>query len=207
MMLEDRPPFDGIDLSVVSHAHADHMSARMTAELLKRNPGVMFVSSPLACDSLRIVAGNDFGKITERVVSVDPAWKEIVKLQRNNIDVEFFGVNHAGPGREPYKTLATVIDLDGIRLVHLADEFAGSNLENFEAVDLERAGIDIAFADRMFLADSVGQYIMKEYVKPEYIILMHAEAGELDAAAKQLMPLHPNLIIYREQLEKRLFAY
>ena len=207
MMLEDRPPFDGIDLSVVSHAHADHMSARMTAELLKRNPGVVFVSSPLACDSLRMVAGSDFGKIAERVVSVDPAWKEIVKLQRNGIDVEFFGVNHAGPEGTPYKTLATVIDLDGIRLVHLADEFVGSNLENFQAVDLAREGIDIAFADRMFLADSVGQYIMKEYVKPEYIILMHAHAGELDAAAKELMPLHPNLIIYREQLEKRLFAY
>jgi hypothetical protein len=154
-----------------------------------------------------MVAGSDFGKIAERVVSVDPAWKEIVKLQRNGIDVEFFGVNHAGPEGTPYKTLATVIDLDGIRLVHLADEFVGSNLENFQAVDLERAGIDIAFADRMFLADSVGQYIMKEYVKPEYIILMHAEASELDAAAKQLMPLHPNLIIYREQLEKRLFAH
>lgn len=207
MMLEDRPPFDGIDLSVASHAHSDHVSPRMTAELLKRNPGVVFVSSPLACDSLRMVAGSDFEKIAGRVVSVDPGWKKIVKLQRNGIDVEFFGVNHNGPGTTPYKTLATIIDLDGIRIVHLADEAVESNLENFEAVDLERAGIDIAFADRLFLADSVGQYIMKRYVKPEHIILMHAWEYELDTAAKQLMPLHANLLIYRDQLEKRIFAF
>jgi ankyrin repeat protein/L-ascorbate metabolism protein UlaG (beta-lactamase superfamily) len=207
MMLEDRSPFDGVDLSVVSHAHADHMSPRMTAELLKRNPGVAFVSSPLACDSLRMVAGSDFEKIADRVVSVDPEWKETVKLQRNGIDVELFGVNHNGLGTTPYKTLATVIDLDGIRVVHLADEAAESNLENFEAVDLGREGIDIAFADRLFLADSVGQYIMKELVKPEYIILMHAWEYELDTAAKQLMPLHANLLIYREQLEKRIFGF
>jgi len=206
MMLEHQPPFDGMDLCVVSHAHADHMSPRMMAELLKRNPGVAFVSSPLACDSLRMAAGSDAGRIAERVVSVDPEWKKIVKLQRNGIDVEFFGVNHSGSGRNPYKTLATVIDLDGIRLVHLADEAPGSNLENFRAVDLARDGIDIAFTDRFFPVDSVGQYIMKEYIKPEHIIIMHVRERELDQAAEQLLPLYPNIIIYRDQLEKRVFA-
>jgi len=204
-MLEDRPPFDGIDLCVVSHAHVDHMSPRMTAELLKRNDGVVFISSPEACDSLRAAAGSDFGKIAERVVSVDPEWKKIEKLRNNGIDVEFFGVNHSDTG-EPYKTLATIFDFDGIRLVHLADEIVRLNLENFKAVDLARDGIDIAFADVMFLADSIGQHIMREYVKPEYIILMHSRPNELDAAAKQLMPLHPNLLIFREQMDKRLFA-
>ncbi|HUV37302.1 MAG TPA: ankyrin repeat domain-containing protein [Patescibacteria group bacterium] len=205
MMLEDRPPLDGIDLCIASHAHADHMLAGMTVELLRRNDSVVFVSSPQACDSVRMVAGNDFEMFASRVVSVDPEWKEIVKLSKNGIDVEFFGVNHAGPGQNPYKTLATIIDLDGIRIVHLADEAAESNVENFEAVALERMGIDIAFADRFFLADSIGRFIMNDYIGPEYIILMHARESELDAAAAELTPLHPNLVIFREQLEKKLF--
>lgn len=206
MMCENRPPFDGIDLCVASHAHVDHMSPRMAAELLKRNDGVVFISSPGACDSLRAAAGSDFGQLAARVVSVDPEWKEIEKLQKNGVDVAFFGVNHAPAGQEPYKTLATVLDFDGIRLVHLADEIVAENVENFEAVDLARDGIDIAFADIMFLADSVGQHIMKEHIKPERIILMHSQSNELDAAARQLMPLHPNLIIFREGMEKKLFA-
>jgi len=206
MMLEDRPPLDGIDLCVASHAHSDHMLAWMTAELLRSNERVVFVSSPEACDSVRMVAGDDFESFADRVVSVDPEWNEIMERTMNDVDIEFFGVNHAGPGQRPYKTLATVIDLGGIRLVHLADEVAETNVENFEAVDLARAGIDIAFADRFFLADSIGRHIMKEYIKPEYIILMHAREVELDAASEELTPLHPNLIIFREQLEKKLFA-
>jgi len=207
MMLEDRPPFDGIDLCVASHAHVDHLSPRMTAEFLKRNDGVVFISSPAACDSVRAAAGSDFGKIAGRVVSADPEWKKIEKLRKNGIDVSFFGVNHAPDGQKPYKTLATILDFDGIRLVHLADEIVEMNLENFQAVDLARDGIDVAFADQMFLSDSVGQYIMKEYIKPEHIILMHSPPEELDGAERRLMPLHPNLIIFRDQMEKKLFAY
>jgi L-ascorbate metabolism protein UlaG (beta-lactamase superfamily) len=207
MMLENRPPLDGIDLSVVSHAHSDHMSAQMNAELLKRDGGAVFISSPEACDSLRAAAGSDFGRIADRVVSVDPEWKKIEKLRKNGIDVAFFGVNHAPAGQEPYKTLATIFDFDGIRLAHLADEIVAENLENFQAVDLARDGIDIAFADVMLLADSVGQYVMRECIKPEHIILMHSGPEELDDAAKNLTPLHPNLIIFRDQMEKKLFAY
>jgi ankyrin repeat protein/L-ascorbate metabolism protein UlaG (beta-lactamase superfamily) len=206
-MLENRPPFDGIDLSIASHAHADHTNPRMNAEFLSRVPGVIYLSSPAACDSLRAAAGSDFGNIAGRVVSVDPEWKRIEKLRKNGIDVAFFGVNHAPAGEEPYKTLATILDFDGIRVVHLADEIVSMNAENFRAVDLERDGIDIAFADQMFLADSVGQYVMKEYIKPEHVILMHAGPDELDAAEVSLRPLHPNLIIFRDEMEKKLFAY
>jgi ankyrin repeat protein len=204
MMLEDRPPFDGIDVCIASHAHADHMNPTMTVQLLERNPRIVFMSSPIARDSLRIVAKDEFGNIAKRVVSVDPDWKQVIKLSQNDIDVEFFGVNHAGIGQDPYKTLATVIDFDGIRVAHLADEVAASNLENYQAINLASAGIDIVFVDRGFF-DSIGQQILKDYVKPEYLILMHARPNELDAAAKDLLPLYPNLLLFREQLEKMLF--
>jgi hypothetical protein len=39
--------------------------------------GAVFISSPEACDSLRAAAGSDFGRIADRVVSVDPEWKKI----------------------------------------------------------------------------------------------------------------------------------
>ncbi len=206
MILEDRPPLDGIDLCIASHAHADHMLAGMTAELLRCNERVVFISSPQACDSVRVVAGEGFETFSGRVVSVDPEWKVVEKLTKNGIAMEFFGVNHAGLGQTPYKTLATIVDLGGIRLAHLADEAPESNSEIFEAVDLERKGIDIVFADRFFLADSIGQHIMREYIDPEYIILMHVRESELGSASEELIRLYSNLLIFREQLEKKVFS-
>ncbi len=90
------------------------------------------------------------------------------------------------------------------RFTHLADEIVGMNVENIKAADLARDGIDIAFADRMFLADSVGQYLMKEYIKPAHIILVHARPEELDSAESGLRPFHPNLIIFMDQMEKKV---
>ncbi len=207
MMLESRPPFNGIDLSIASHAHADHTNPGMTVKLLQRVPGMAYLSSPIACDSVRSAAGSGLDAIAKRVVSVDPEWKKVVKLRENGVDVEFFGVNHAPAGMEPYKTLATILDLDGIRLVHMADEIVDMNVEIYEAVDLARDGIDIAFADAMFLGDSTGVRIMRDLIKPDWIILMHAGPSELDDAAARLIPLHPNLLIFRDQLERRRFAY
>jgi ankyrin repeat protein/L-ascorbate metabolism protein UlaG (beta-lactamase superfamily) len=207
MMLERRPPFDGVDLSIASHVHADHTSPRMTVELLRRVPDIVFVSNPETCDSVRIAAGSGFDSIAKRIVSVDPEWKTIEKRRENDIDLAFFGVNHTYRDQEPRKTLATVVDLDGIRLVHMADEVPASNPEYYEAVDLARDGIDVAFADAFFLGDSVGQHILKEHIKPTWIILMHSGPSELDDAAERLTPLHPNLLIFRDQLERRRFAY
>ena len=207
MILHGRPPFDGIDLSIASHAHSDHMSGRMNAELLLRDSAVSFVSGPEGCDSLRQAAGVDFETVAERVVVVDPEWGKIARLRLNGVNLELFGVNHAGPGDPPYKTLATVIDLDGIRVAHLADEQSVVNVENYRSVDLAREGIDVAFADRMMLQDSIGQYIIRELIRPRYLVLMHAQQGELDADARDLLPLHPNLLIFREPLERRRFAF
>lgn len=206
MMCENRPPLDNIDVSVASHAHADHMLAGMTAELLNRNERIVFVSSPAACDSVKAQAGDRFSKIEERISSVDPEWNSVVELDLNGIEFGFFGINHAGPGEIPYKTLATIVDLGGVRLVHLADQAPQSSAEFYEAVDLKRRGVDIVFADRFFLADSIGQHLMKEYIDPEYIILMHLRNEEIDAAATELSPLFPNLVVFREQLEKKVFA-
>lgn len=206
MMCENLPPFDNIDVCVASHAHADHMLAGMTAELLGKNDKIVFVSSPAACDSVKVVAGDGFSRFEDRMVSVDPEWNNVAELEFGGIEFGFFGVNHAGPEQTPYKTLATIVDLGGVRLAHLADQAAPSSAEYYEAVDLKKRGIDIVFADRFFLADSTGQHLMSEFIDPEYIVLMHIRNEEIDAAVAELSPLYPNLVVFREQLEKKVFA-
>lgn len=206
MMCENRSPFDSIDVCVASHAHADHMLAGMTAELLAKNGRIVFVSSPAACDSVKTLAGDEFSEFEDRVVRVDPEWKNVTELELNGIDFGFFGINHVGPGETPYKTLATIVDLGGVRLAHLADQAAPSSAEFYKAVDLKSRDVDIVFADRFFLADSTGQYLMSEFIDPEYVILMHIRDEETDAAIAELSPLYPNLVVFREPLEKKIFA-
>jgi len=39
------------------------------------------------------------------------------------------------------------------------------------------------------------------------MILMHARQEEIDGAARTLAPLFPNLVAFREQMERMRFAY
>jgi ankyrin repeat protein/L-ascorbate metabolism protein UlaG (beta-lactamase superfamily) len=206
MILEGSPPFDGIDADIASHAHADHMTAAMHAELLGTNKDIVFLSSPTARDSIEMVAGEAFAGFADRVISVDPEWNAFDIVDGNGIDIGFFGVNHAGPGGTPFKTLATCVDVGGVYIAHLADEVAETSEEYYKSVDLKKRGVDIVFADRFFLADSIGQHIMSEYIDPQYIILMHLRADEVEPAWEELSPLYPNLIVFRDQLEKKIFA-
>lgn len=206
MMCGNRPPFDGIDVCVASHAHADHVLTRMAAELLERNDRIVYVSSPMAYDSMKTVAGEGFARIGDRVVSVDPEWSDFEELELGGIPFGFFGIDHAGPGQTPYKTLATVFDIGGVRLAHLADQAAPSSEEYYKSVDLKKRGVDVVFADRFFLSDSIGQYLMREYIDPEYIIVMHLRDEEVDTAEEELAPLYPNTVVFRDQLEMKVFA-
>ena len=62
------------------------------------------------------------------------------------------------------------------------------------------------FADRFLPCRTDRQHVMSEYIDPQYIILMHLRADEVDPAWEELSPLYPNLIIFRGQLEKKIFA-
>lgn len=206
MMTEVRPPFEGVDVCVASHAHADHNSGRMSAALLRRHPRLVYASSPEACDSVLTAAGADSGAIRSRVLAVDPPWNSVEKRALNGVPLEFFGVNHAGPGEPEYKTLATVIEIGDLRLLHLADEAAASNIAHYQAAAASLQDIDIVFADRFFIADSTGQSVLREMIKPSCIILMHARPAEIDEFLAAPNPLHPILVVFREQLERKRFG-
>jgi ankyrin repeat protein/L-ascorbate metabolism protein UlaG (beta-lactamase superfamily) len=204
-MVDGSPPFDGVDLCIGSHPHADHVLHSMIYQYLSENPDVMYISSQISIDSLKTVAGDGYGVIAKQVKNVTPEWKTTEKVKIKGIDAAFFGVNHAGPDQGPILTLATVLDLGGIRLAHLADLSPPSNVENFEVAALDKKGIDICFVDPFFLQDSTGQHIMKEHIKPEYMILMHVRRNEVERYTKELGELYPELIVYDVPMKKKIF--
>ena len=46
---------------------------------------------------------------------------------------------------------------------------------------------------------------MKEYIKPEYMILMHIRETEVERYEEELGELYPELIIYSVPMERKIF--
>lgn len=206
MMLESKPPFDGLDVIVASHPHQDHFSAEMTARLLSRREDLIFVSSQQSCDDLGAAAGADSVSVEGRVRNATPSMGSTIGMNLNDVDVELLGINHAPPQADEFLSLATVLDLDGVRILHLADLIPESNVENIREADaIGRGVIDIAFIDPWFLQDSTGSATVRELIRPEHIILMHVRDFEVDGYARRFAEDWPELIVFREPMETKLF--
>ncbi len=203
-MVNASPPFQRIDLLLFSHAHRDHFEPEMAAKVLMAHPETILVGNEIVYKELKEAAGDDFSKISARVKNINPDWGTIIEETINGLALKIFPVNHAMPER-PYVTLAYLIDMAGIDVLHMGDIYAPSNEEYFRAFQLQKLDIDIAFIDPFFLLDKIGQQMAKEFIKPERIIPMHMREYEIERYARELKNFYTNIDVFRECLEKKIF--
>ncbi len=204
-MVNARPPFERIDLLLFSHAHRDHFEPEMAAKVLMGHPESILVSNEIVYKELKDAAGNDFSKISAQVKNINPEWGTIVDETINGVDLKIFPVNHGMP-EQPYMTLAFILDMEGIKILHMGDLYAPSNEEYFRSFQLQKLGIDVAFIDPFFLLDKIGQQMAKEFIQPKRIIPMHMREYEIARYASALKNFYTNINVFWECLEKKIFG-
>ncbi|MCU0640114.1 MAG: ankyrin repeat domain-containing protein [Candidatus Krumholzibacteria bacterium] len=204
MMCEGGKPFDGVDLHIASHAHSDHFNADMTLSYLNADPKVRFIGNRPSIDELRTAAGDGYSKIERRVVDVNPEWGTTMSMKQAGIGLEFFGINHAPADMAPYMTLATIVEIGGLRILHLADNIAECSADYVRAA-MSDGGVDIAFIDPFFLQSETGGDLVRNFIRPEYIVLMHMRDDEVDRYMGELSPRYPGLLAFKRKMERKVF--
>ena len=204
-MKRGEPPFDDMDILIGSHNHVDHLTMSMVPDVLRGNPRMKLVSSRAGVDELKTLPNVDYDTMEHQVINITPELGNMVNTNIDGIDLQIYGINHAGPGQGEYLTLMTLMNFDDLHVLHVADIAPPSNLEYFKSFQLQNAGIDIAFIDPFMIADSVGQIIIQQYIQPKQIILMHMRPDEVDRYEKESQALFNNVIAFREQMEKKCF--
>ncbi len=205
MMLAGQAPFDDVDLMIASHDHGDHFNAGLVYPYLSRHPEISFISSALAVSALTDSAGDGFDGIREQVQSVNPDWGSSAEVSVTGIQARFLTLNHAPPGNDAFLTLGSLIELEGRRILHLADLAPETTVEHLEAYGLEELEIDIAFADPYFLLNEIGQRLMRDFVKPTHIVVMHLRQDQREEMMGQVREIFPDAVEFVEALETKVF--
>jgi ankyrin repeat protein/L-ascorbate metabolism protein UlaG (beta-lactamase superfamily) len=203
-MVLSQPPFDRIDLMLFSHAHRDHFEPEVALKVLMNHPETMLVGNEIVCKELKEAAGESYAKINSRVKNINPEWGTIIQESINGMDLKIFPVNHSTPER-PYMTLAYILDMDGTNVLHLGDIYPPANEKYFRAFQLQKENIAIAFIDPFFLLDEIGKQMATEFIQPKQIIPMHMRPNEVGKYARDLKKLYPNINVFWESMEKKLF--
>ena len=197
-----RPPFDRIDLVLVSHFHLDHFHPEAVASYLRHNPRAVLVSSAQVAGEVE-AKGGDYAAIRPRVTASTPALRERRPLTAGGVTSELLGVGHVNARHRTVQNLGHLITLGGKTLLHVGD--ADVSPENFDAFDLESRGIDVAFLPVWFLTSDAGAALIRDHIRPKHLVAVHLPASDPARDVARIQARFPDAVAFTALLEKRYY--
>lgn len=196
-----QPPFDGIDLILVTHNHADHFDAGLVEAQLLLNPNAVLVTTAQVAGALR--AGfADYGKVQERVKVLGPAEGERIKVTLSGIEVEALYLSHD----DPVFNLGFIILLGGKKLLHTGDAYP----PYLSIYGFPKDNLDVAFVPYSWLADNAcdsnGRCPVLDDIQAKCYVPMHhsARTAYLASLFEQIAANVPNSIRLRDAMDTYL---
>lgn len=196
------PPFDGIDLILVSHMHGDHFHPESVGQYLRNVPKAVFASSRQVVDELASKFAQ-YDLIRDRVTPVKYQLNHRESIKLVDIEIEVLGVGHGSGRHASIQNLAHVISIGGKKVLHIGD--AVISPEIFDVFDLDKQNIDIALLPAWFLTNRAGQNLVNEHIKPKHIIAVHVGTNETEEVIRQMKQYFPDAQMFVTMLEKRYF--
>ena len=212
-MAAAEPPFDNVDLVLVTHRHRDHFEAGLVADFLASSPETILVAPPQAVESLEDVEG-----LGARVRSIHPDLHGFETVTEAGIEVKAYRLNHSvymetdpvtGEERnrhEGVQNLVYVVQLAGRRILHTGDAVLSQSLEMFDSGLFHKVDLDLAFVEFFDWSEETAR-VFKDWMSPDHIVFMHLprEQNQVDAIEARLEARFPQAVLFREPMEVRGF--
>lgn len=197
-----RTPFDGITAVLVSHVHGDHVQIRGLERYLLNNEDSLLMSSPPLVRALKEEA-RDYQAIQKRVNPIRVVTGTPTKLEQTEVSIEFLVLPHVGKLQGDSLNLAHLIEMGGVRLMHLGD--ADPAPVHFRSYDLPARQIDVAMVPYWFFGSPEGLQTLRDEVRPRIVIACHVPPADWEKVNSLLQSEFPGVILFQDSLEKRIF--
>ena len=192
-----RPPFNDIDVVLVTHWHGDHFGSAPIADHLKANSRAILVASDQVIDSLRRYAPAREIPPTRtlgRGVASGERRREVV----NGVPIEVLGVTHGDGRHEDVQHRGFIVDIGERRVLHLGDTFFTE--KEFSRLRLDTARIDVALVPGWAVMEN--RAIIERWIRPKQVVAIHLLNNEL-ARALQIETAWPGAVAFTQSLHKR----
>lgn len=216
-MSKSMPPFDDVDLILVTHNHRDHFGIGPVFDRLSNDPSSVFVGPPQAVDKLRIVAP-DLENFSDRVKEIDLELFDSTELEISGISIRAIRFRHSAymvtdeetgeqyNRHEGVENLIYLIEMNGVRLLHVGDATLTQNPEFFAGEPFSKGAIDFVFLEFFDWSEET-KAILDRWVQPDHIVFMHlpTEQEKIEAIEQRLASIFPNAVVFDQPLQVRSF--
>lgn len=216
-MIKAIKQYANIDLIAVTHEHRDHFYAPFVSEHLSNNKEGKFIS---CSQSIRKLAETEsYEEIKTRLFEITPDNFRCQDTVINGIDIKVYRLHH-GPyyienpetgekidKHQHVQNLGFLFNINGVKIFHSGDS-GPSCVSDYENFRLDNENIDIAFLGRGFMWDTEcqGIEILKNYIKPKHVILMHIHHEHNERfinIAQKVKTEFPSVTIFEKSMETK----
>jgi len=171
-MQEALPPFDDLDLILVTHDHADHFEPDLVGQHLLNDTGAVVVTTDVTAEYLASWF-EDANQFEERVIGLHLEPGQTQTIEAAGIELEVYYFSHGNPTMPNFGFLFTV---EGITFFHTGDIVVDDvPLEEVQQFGLFERGIDIGFLPHFYLWQDEYEGYMEAAFGVEFIIPMHVD--------------------------------
>jgi len=174
-IMKGEPPFDGVDLVLITHKDPDHLNGALAARYLEAHPESILVAPADAVEAMRKIAPNR-PAIASRVISLDLEIRESVRKNPAGIPLTIIRTTH---GTTPWPmNHMYLIDLNGWRVFHEGD--ASGRPDDYKGLGLESAPVDLAVVQYFWPIHPHLPFrgFLLDLLKPGHIALGHVDIKE-----------------------------
>jgi L-ascorbate metabolism protein UlaG (beta-lactamase superfamily) len=157
-----KAPFDGVDLILATHHHADHFGPQAVSRHLQASAGARFISTPQSVEALKRTLGNG-PLVLERAKAVEPEEGERLLLKVNGIKVQVLNLHHGRRRRPEVQNNGYIVRIGGLKILHMGDTEATA--EDFRPYALAAEKIDIAFVPSWFLSSEDWLDVVRDEIR------------------------------------------
>lgn len=211
LIVQDAPPYNRVDLVLITHVHSDHFAPEVAGQFLSQNLSAMAVAPQQTANEFeRDFPG--FNAIQTRVRAVTPQDETGDDVEIPGIGLKAFHLKHGDTENNAY-----LVTLGGRTILHFGD--AEGDPGAMAAMKLG-APVDIAFIPYWFADEPDALAAVKQYLRPKQVIFMHFpvkkpnnpnlkaeldEVGGLEKLQKKCLAAWPGAFIFTKPLEQKEF--
>ncbi len=194
------PPFDDIDLVLVTHKDRDHFDSAVAVQYLEARPEPILVVPADAAEKMRLT-GSGWSNIESRVIIIDLKVGEKLRTNVASIPITVFSTTHGNTAWP--MNLMYLIEINGWRVFHEGD--ASGKADDYLAFGLDTVeiGLSVMQYSWPFHAHRPYRLFFQDVFKSDHIALAHIKIKEESVAEdkidkvrkyyKDIFPLLPGM--------------
>lgn len=168
------PPYNNIDLLLITHHHSDHFDPWSILEFLQFNlKGIIIAGQDVIKRLLKLKADLPMSRF---IPANNPNGLKVTLYDTDNLRIKAIPLVHDGEKFKNVRNIAYIIEVEGKKILNVGD--AKPSQDNF--INLMEENIDLLIAPFPYVSLASSRRVVEKYIRPRKIAAVHFPYQDLD---------------------------